>query len=251
VHYDEGGRNQTELVQRHLPHFNKLSFAPGEKAIYSNLNYMVLGAVIEAVSGQSYETFITENILQPLRMDQSGFVYTPAMAADEAAGTLPVVHFYTPLLPFLLDARQLIREQQGGFFWLHRLYIDVTPSTGLIGPASDVARLMLAYLNGGELDGVRILSAQSVALMTDAGHTAGDGPNMAAYSGGQHGLGWYVIPEGQGQRLQHHGGGPGFATTLRLYPAQGLGIVILANGTDLDRDGIADRLAQIDWGARP
>jgi hypothetical protein len=59
-----------------------------------------------------------------------------------------------------------------------------------------------------------------------------------------------VIPEGKRLRLQHHGGGPGFATTMRLYPQEGLGITILANGTDLDRDGIADRLAQIDWTAQ-
>ena len=166
VHYEDETRSQTELLKRHLPVFNTLQFEPGSKAIYSNLNYMVLGAVIEAVSGRSYEEFITEEILKPLQMDQSGFVYTKAMAEDEAAGTLPIVHFYTPLLPFLLDTTELIREQLDGIFWMRRLYIDVTPPTGLIGPASDMARLMLAYLNGGELEGIRILSAQSIELMS-------------------------------------------------------------------------------------
>jgi hypothetical protein len=37
---------------------------------------------------------------------------------------------------------------------------------------------------------------------------------------------------------------------MRLYPEERLGIAILANGTDLDRDGLADRLAQMDWTAR-
>jgi CubicO group peptidase (beta-lactamase class C family) len=180
-------------------------------------------------------------------MDQSGFVYTKAMAEDEAAGTLPVAHFYTPLLPFLLDASQLIREQRNGLFWKRRLYIDVTPSTGLIGPATDVARLMLAYLNGGELDGVRIVSPQSIELMSYSNYVRGEGPNISSYTDGQHGLGWYVIPEEGRQRLQHHGGGPGFATTMRLYPEKSLGIVILANGTDLDRDGLADRLTELFW----
>jgi CubicO group peptidase (beta-lactamase class C family) len=247
VHYDEKTRSQTELVKRHLPAFNKLRFEPGSKAVYSNLNYMVLGAVIEAVSGRSYEQYIGEEILEPLQMDRTAFVYSQAMAQDEAAGTLPVVHYYTPLLPFLLDTDQLIRERFGRLFWMRRLYIDVTPPTGLIGPAADMARLMLAYLNGGELDGRRILSPQSIELMTGSGYVAGEGPNMAAYAGGQHGLGWYVIPEGTRVRLQHHGGGPGFATTMRLYPELGLGIVILANGTELDRDGLADRLAALDW----
>lgn len=249
VHYEDETWSQTTLLKRHLSTFNKLQFEPGSKAIYSNLNYMVLGAVIEAVSGRSYEEFVTEEILKPLQMDRSGFVYSEAMAADEAAGTLPVAHFYTLLLPFLLDTGQLIREQFDGFLWMRRVYIDVTPPTGLIGPASDMARLMLAYLNGGVLEGRRILSPQGIELMSYDSHVAGEGPNMSAYAEGQHGLGWYVIPDGTQMRLQHHGGGPGFATTMRLYPEKGLGIVILANGTDLDRDGLADRLAELNWEA--
>lgn len=247
VHYADESYSQTELLKRHLPSFNKLQFEPGSKAVYSNLNYMALGAVIEAVSGHSYEQYITEEILQPLQMTHSGFVYSTVMAEDEAAGTLPVAHFYTPLLPFLLDAGQLIREQLNGLFWMRRLYIDVTPSTGLIGTASDTARLMLAYLNGGELEGARILSPQSIELMTHNSHVLGDGPNMAAYTDGHHGLGWYVIPEEGHLRLQHDGAGPGFATTMRLYPEKHLGIVILTNGTDLDRDGLANRLAELEW----
>jgi CubicO group peptidase (beta-lactamase class C family) len=85
--------------------------------------------------------------------------------------------------------------------------------------------------------------------MNNEAHVPGSGPNMAAYPGGQHGLGWYVIPDGGGFRLQHHGAGPGFATTLRIYPEEKLGIVIFANGTDMDRDGLADRLAAMDWSA--
>ncbi|MCX6048466.1 MAG: serine hydrolase, partial [Chloroflexi bacterium] len=247
VHYEGELVNQTELLERHLPQYKKLNFAPGSKASYSNLGYMVLGAVIEAVSGQAYADYVSEHILHPLGMTQTGFLYTPAMQQHEASGSQPVVHPYTPLLPFLLDPRALINQRRGRTLWLNRVQLDPLPSSGLIGPAPDVARLLLAYLNGGELEGARILSSQSVALMTNASHLLGEGPNMAAYTNGQHGLGWYVISEGERVRLQHHGGGPGFATTMRLYPEEKLGIAILANGTDLDRDGIADRLAQLKW----
>ena len=44
VHYEDATRNQTEIVKKYLPEFKKLKFEPGEKAVYSNLNYMVLGA---------------------------------------------------------------------------------------------------------------------------------------------------------------------------------------------------------------
>jgi len=235
VHYDDGTRDQTEIVKKHLPEFNKLKFTPGEKAVYSNLNYMVLGAIIESISGQSYETYIAQHILEPLSMSHTGFVYTPVMAEREAAGTLPVVHFYTPLLPTLLDPKALIRERQGKLLWLHRVYIDATPSTGLIGSAPDVARLMIAYLNRGTLDGNLILNPESVSTMTET--TPIDG----------HGIGWWVGDSNGERYLEHMGGGPGFATTMRIYTNIGLGIAILANGTDLDRTGLADLLASIDW----
>ena len=235
VHYDDGTRDQTEIVKKHLSDFNKLKFTPGEKAVYSNLNYMVLGAISESISGQSYETYIAQHILEPLKMSQTGFVYTSAMAEREAAGTLPVVHFYTPLLPTLLDPKALIRERQGNLFWLNRVYIDATPSTGLIGSAPDVARLMMAYLNHGRLDGNLILNPESVSTMTET--TPIDG----------HGIGWWVGDSSGERYLEHMGGGPGFATTMRIYTNTGLGIAILANGTDLDRTGLADLLASIDW----
>jgi CubicO group peptidase (beta-lactamase class C family) len=235
VHYDDGTRDQTKIVKKHLPEFNKLKFTPGEKAIYSNLNYMVLGAIIESISGQSYGTYKAQHILEPLEMSQTGFVYTSAMAEREASGTLPVVHFYTPLLPTLLDPKALIRERQGKLFWLNRVYIDATPSTGLIGSAPDVARLMMAYLNHGRLDGNLILNPESVSTMTET--TPIDG----------HGIGWWVGDSNGERYLEHMGGGPGFATTMRIYTNTGLGIAILANGTDLDRTGLADLLASIDW----
>jgi len=235
VHYDDETPNQTEIVKKQLPKFSKLKFTPGSKAVYSNLNYLVLGAIIESVSGQTYEAYIIQNILQPLGMSHTDFVFTPEMANQEAAGTLPVAHLYTGLLPTILDPRDLIRERQGKFLWLNRVYIDATPSTGLIGSAPDVARLMMAYLNDGSLNGKLILSSKSVSLLTNT--TPIDG----------HGLGWFINQSNNLRYIEHAGGGPGFATIMRLYPEEKLGAAILANGTDLNRDGLEDLLTNLKW----
>ena len=235
VHYDDETPNQTEIVKKQLPKFNKLKFTPGSKAVYSNLNYLVLGAIIEFVSGQTYEAYIIQNILQPLGMSHTDFVFTPEMANQEAAGTLPVAHLYAVLLPTILDPRDLIRERQGKFLWLNRVYIDATPSTGLIGSAPDVARLMMAYLNDGSLNGNLILSSKSVSLLTNT--TPIDG----------HGLGWFINESNNLRYIEHAGGGPDFATIMRLYPEEKLGVAILANGTDLNRDGLEDLLTNLKW----
>jgi CubicO group peptidase (beta-lactamase class C family) len=235
VHYDDVTPNQTEVVKKYLPEFNTLKFEPGTQAIYSNLNYMVLGAVIEAVSGQTYESYIDENILQPLGMTQTSFLYSPSMAEHAAAGSQPVVHFYTPLLPAMLDPRALIRERDGKSLWMNRFYIEATPSTGLIGPASDVAKFMRMYLNDGTLDGESILRPESIAMLTDTTPIE------------TRGLGWY-INESNGERyIDHAGGGAGFATIMRIYPERNLGIAVLANSTDLQRDKLVELIKGLDW----
>jgi D-alanyl-D-alanine carboxypeptidase len=235
VHYDDTTPNQTEVVKKYLPDFNTLKFEPGAQAVYSNLNYMVLGAVIEAVSGQTYESIITQNILQPLGMSQTSFVYSSTMVEHAAAGTLPIVHFYTPLLPTLLDTNELIRERDGKLLWMNRFYIEATPSTGLIGPASDVAKFMLMYLNRGTLKEAQVLSPESISTLMETAPVDGRG------------LGW-LIGESNGESyIDHAGGGAGFATIMRLYPESNLGIAILANGTDLDRDGLVELIKSLDW----
>jgi D-alanyl-D-alanine carboxypeptidase len=235
VHYDDEPRNQTEIVKKQLNKFNTLKFETGMKAVYSNFNYMVLGAIIESVTGQPYEAFITQNILNPSGMAQTNFVYTPGMAEYEAVGTLPVIHFFILLLPFLLNIKALVHQRKGKLLWLNRVYIDATPSTGLIGPASDVARLMMAYLNSGSLDGQEILSPQSVSIMNET------------LPIDRRGLGWLMGGLQRSRFIEHSGGGPGFATIMRLYPDSRLGIVILSNGTDLDRHGLVDLMAKLDW----
>lgn len=53
-----------------------LNFQPGEQWAYTNLGYIVLGYLIERISGQTYEKFVQENIFKPLRMNDSGLFVT-------------------------------------------------------------------------------------------------------------------------------------------------------------------------------
>jgi len=88
--------NQTELVIEKFPNYTELLFLPGEKTQYSNFGYMPLGALIEAVSGQTYEEYVIDNILRPLDMQNTNFVYTEAMAKNEAIGSQHLIDMYTP-----------------------------------------------------------------------------------------------------------------------------------------------------------
>jgi CubicO group peptidase (beta-lactamase class C family) len=225
VHTADELVDQTALVQRELPNYRKLRFAPGSDSAYSNLGYMVLGALIEAVSGESYEAYVAAHIVQPLHMTRTGFVVTSEMGTQEAAGSHPLVNLYTPMLPFLLDMDLLIRERTGTRYWFHRIYIDATPPTGLIGPAADAAKLAMALSASSTL-----LAEESLAWMRPHG---AERPLGWADFGVQDGRNW----------VQHRGGGPGFAAIMRLYPDEQLVIVIIANGTNLDGETLVELIA--------
>jgi CubicO group peptidase (beta-lactamase class C family) len=110
----------------------------------------VLGAVVEAVSGTPLDDFIAAHITAPLGMHDTGFRLADGAAArlaephlDPATGAHP--------LRYLYEAARPPRWIAGG--------------SGLLTTATDYARFAQMLLNGGELDGVRILARKTVALM--------------------------------------------------------------------------------------
>lgn len=230
VHYDAAPRDQTALLRANLPKFSRLQFAPGTSHAYTNLGYLVLGAVIEAVTGERYEDHVARTVLAPLGMVDTGFAYAPDVGERAAAGSHPLVHIFTPLLPVFLDMGALVKARIGTRLWFNPVYIDATPPTGLIGTAQDAARLLWALSDHGGW-----LAAPSIAAMRP-------GPGRVP-------LGWAEFSDGGQPWVQHRGGGPGFAAIMRLYPDQGLGIVLLANGTNLSGEDLVARLAAMDWPA--
>jgi CubicO group peptidase (beta-lactamase class C family) len=224
-HHREAALNQTDFVKKVLPDYSKLRFEPGARAEYSNLGYMVLGAIIESAAGTSYEDYIRRHILRPLRMNNTDFVYTLATESEEAAGSHPLWNVLTPLLPFI--AASYIREVADGHIWMERVYTDQTPPSGLIGSVTDASRLVAAYLNGGLLDGQRILSEESVAVMTREGQINGRSDDSLNYR--RQGIGWQVYGNAGRWVLTHDGGGPGFSTKIQLYPDEHLGFVLFTN----------------------
>lgn len=232
LQYDGNLPNQTAFLRQKMPDYRDLVFQPGTNRSYSNLGYMLLGAIIEAQTGKSYEDAVFERVLEPAGMESSSFVFGAPQTVNEALGSHPLVHFFTPVLPYFADLNDLVRERDRRIWWLNRVYIKATPPTGLIASARDTARLGAATMAKGPVlqhdDTVRLMIA----------------PDPENFS-----LGWFERDEAA-KWLQHRGGGPGFAAVVRVYPAQGLSIAVLASGTDAPVVDIADVVARSfvgDW----
>jgi len=254
---DEPFPSQVELTQRILADNNKLVFEPGMQGTYTNLGYTVLGAVVEAVAGQPHKDYVVENIFRPLKMEHTDFVYRDETRQHAAAGSQPNGSFFSVMLPLMVtDLDPLIRETVDGRMWFERGNADFSGAAGVMSPASDTARFVMAFMNGGELDGARILSPESVAMLTHEGHVESKGGPAAFYKGMVHGLGWWIWPDGERLRIMHSGDVPlGFSAIMQLFPEERLGIIVQGNewayGTALrgisPRDSIAQLAANMNW----
>lgn len=247
-HADQPAFDQTDYVATIFPRYSRLAFEPGDHGQYSNVGYMLLGAVIEAASGEPYEAYIREHLLRPLAMGCTDFVVVETECGEAATASHPCASPESLALPFLVHGwGSYVRETRDGRMWLKPFYANSAPPTGLVGPPTDAGRFVAMMLNGGVLDGQRVLSEAAVQAMIDESHVPGRQGEAQTYPGMHYGLGWHSVPEEGRLRIQHRGGGPGFGSEMRLYPQEGLGMVVMANDTTYDRDAILDLVAQLDW----
>jgi CubicO group peptidase (beta-lactamase class C family) len=250
---------QATLAENALADNSGLKFEPGSQGTYINTGYLVLSVIVETVSGQSFRDYVVENIFRPLGMEHTDYVYSEEMIQHAAVGSQPnaaIVNVFVALSSDRFD--DVIRETVDGRMWYKRFHLDFPGVGGVISSAGDASRFMMAFLNGGELDGARILSPESVARMTrDEYLVEVKGGPTSVYKGLRHGLGWWTWPDGERLRIMHTGGGPGFAAIMQLYPEENLGIILLGNefaygaampftGT-VPRDAIAHLAASLDW----
>jgi CubicO group peptidase (beta-lactamase class C family) len=157
-----------------------LKFEPGAKWEYSpGLN--VCGRIIEVASGQSFEDFLAKRIFVPLGMSDSSFHLTPERKTRLAVLYRPTEDKQS-IEP---DAKQLGTPGAASY----------GPSGGLYSTAGDMARFDQMILNGGELDGARIVSQDAVRQMTKV--QTGDFA-VGFTPGNAWGLGFCIVREPQG-----------------------------------------------------
>lgn len=248
--------DQVGLVEQLLAENGELKFEPGTQGTYTNLGYTVLGAVVQLTAGIPLQEYVGEHIFRPLNMDNTAHNYTDAMRKSAAVGSQPNGNVLSAMLPIAIDDPDaIIRETVDGRMWFKRALPNFAGAAGLSGPVVDAARFVMAFLNEGEFDGGRILSPESVAMMIRDGHVGAKGGPASFYKGIKHGLGWWIWPDGDRQRIMHSGDGPGFSNIMQLYPEEGLGVIVMGNewaygvafrGTAI-RDSIAHLAASIDW----
>jgi CubicO group peptidase (beta-lactamase class C family) len=190
---------------------------PGEKYVYG-FNTDILGAVVEKVSGQSLAEFFQSRIFTPLKMTNSAFYVDPAQA-----DRLATVYSRTMANPALTRAPE---PGVGQGHYVNGPRKAFSGGAGLVSTASDYARFLQMLLNGGVLDGARLLSPKTVELMT-SNHVG------TLYSNGTFGFGLgfeiteHVGRSGRPGSVGEYGWGGAYHTKFWVDPVEKLVVVFM------------------------
>ncbi len=202
------------------PYFSQ-TYAPGEKYEYSNLNGGLIGAMIEALSGQSLNTYMQENVFAPLGVNaayQAALLPDTTDIADRLNKDGTLHRTVSRALKDIESYNDTCDPRRNTDKSVGSLYISIN---GLI-------RIIAMLEGGGELDGVRILSEETVHTMMLDQDTI---PGSTVHCKGRYGLCLDRVKNMPGGTWYGHQGRlNGLSANIYFQPDTGLSIAVIANG---------------------
>ena len=200
-----------DALRRYVAGLSNLTllFAPGTDYAYSNIGFEILARVIEVLDGVTFETAMRRAIFHPLKMNRSTLFYPEVDKKQLAAPHVADAHdnvYPSPVFPYN-------RPHAG--------------SSTLLSCVDDMLRWIRFNLGDGTLDGVRILSLQTLrdlhapraVLVKSDRYPPGTRPALS----------WFVTPTPGAPILMHGGDDVGFVSVCLFCPAEGCGMVAMAN----------------------
>jgi CubicO group peptidase (beta-lactamase class C family) len=208
VEYDDG------VLERYMRSLDtvELLFAPRAQWSYSGMGYVLLAGIVEEVTGQTFEAYLQENIIDPLGMSDTMLIIPPG---EESSVT-----------------GNHIKDENGqvvvsDIFPYRRQFAATGP---LYSSITDMARYAAAHLHRGELDGVRILPALTYDAMWAP--TSDTGIELYPTLFGNYGKGWFTGQLDGHPVVSHIGFDEGYGALMLLAPDDNVAIVMNSNYFD-------------------
>lgn len=181
-----------------------LEFNPGEKWAYCNSGYLLLGYIVEKVSGESYEQYVSEHIFKPIGMKNSGICYTDTQKMYTAKGYIG----YMDLIP--IDDEYLLTRAFG--------------AGCLFSTVEDL------YLWDRALYGEKVVSKKTLDEIFM--------PRKDTKALGYYGYGWFITNTASGKEVFHGGNTSGFTAEIARYVDKNLTFIVLTNNYGYDIYGM-------------
>lgn len=193
--------------------------APGRVFSYSNPGYSMVGYVAEKAGKARFASLADQLVIKKMGMPHATFKPLDALTRDFSqghtarAGTTPAI-----VRPFTENTAQWA----AGF---------------LFASTADLARFTMTLMDGGMLDGIRVLSADAVTRMTTGYQT------MPGSATGRYGYGLRILPGPAGLVWDHGGAINGFDAMVTMYPEKKFAVIVLDNLTGAPLQGITELVA--------
>lgn len=192
-------------------------YPPGHFISYSNYGFDLAGYIIENVTGLPFEDYMNKEVFEPLGMNRTAFT---------RSGKIPS-QFSPPATYKIINGKKQPFPPE---------YLNFTASAQAMTTVTDMGRFLRMLLNGGILDGNRILTSKSVNMMSarhEGSHPKLTGVGYGTWEGKGDGPRWF----------RHSGDNAGSHTKYALIPEQGIGIYVTVNGDGKPKDmfsGVCD-----------
>lgn len=198
--------NQTSGLDTYQRFGNAAITDTYNKYLYANVNYGLLGKIIEAVSGQSYSDYVEQNIFIPLEMDKS----SATLENSKADGLIEGYRNYFGI-PVAGDP-----DYPDDSSW------SIVPAGYISSSVEDMGKYLQMYLNGGN----NIVSSNSIETMF-YDNVQQDDSGLLYY-----GMGWMLSEQFDEPMLTHSGLVENYTSNMFIFPESGIGIVVLVNMND-------------------
>lgn len=226
--------NESAALNKVLSENGNQKYVPGERYFYSNIGYWLLGRVVEKVTGEKYEQYVTRNTFQPLKIKPEELGFEIANAENHAHGYLEKYSLMNAAKGFLLDD-WVWQEYEGGWLRINDVYLNGPAFGGAIGSASAFGRILQDLLSEHSV----LLSAASIKLhFEQSENNAHEQIEMT--------LGWHLKEVSGIKYFYKEGGGAGFHSEMRIYPSKGIGSVVMVNQTSFNSTKFLNQL-DVEW----
>jgi CubicO group peptidase (beta-lactamase class C family) len=200
---------------------DQLFTEPGKIISYSNPGYWLAGFVVESISKKPFADHMSESIFKPLGMTRTTFRPTVAMTYPLAQGhnaagkSTPTV-----VRPFADNAAS----------W---------PAGSMFTNVLDLSRFIIAFMNGGQLEGKQVLSPQVIARLSTPQ------VNIPSDPSAKYGYG-LMISNYRGVRVVDHGGSrSGYGSVIKMAPEHRFAVIVLGNRTGVALNKTAEKAMEL------
>ena len=221
--YDEITHDPDSLAK--LMFATPLETLPGTKMVYSDIGAYMLGRLVEQLTDQSLDLYLHDHVFEPLGMHETMY--------------RPPISLFPRIAPTELDTVQRHRLVRGMVHDERAYYLGgVSAHAGLFSTGHDLARFAEMYLNGGTLDGVRLIQPATIARFTAYADSAFSNRALGWQKPEYPGIRYTTAAPWAGHTMSSRSfGHTGFTgTSIGIDPTRDLFVILLTNRVDPTRN---------------